>query len=388
MKNSTQALHFGAGNIGRGFIGKLLADAGIAVTFADVNDTVVNALKEKKQYTVDVVGEKSEQCLVTGVDALHSITDDVPAKIATVDMITTAVGPTVLKMVAPAIAIGIVLRQEQGNKTPLNIIACENMVRGSSQLKEMVLAELSKSQQAYVARYVGFVDSAVDRIVPPTENSASDPLRVTVETFSEWIVDQTQFCGEIPNIPGMELTDQLLAFVERKLFTLNTGHATTAYLGMLKGYATIAEAINDHDIEQSVRNTMAESGEVLIRRFGFDTQQHANYINKIIQRFRNPHLHDEIVRVGRQPIRKLGADDRLIKPLAGTLEYNVANDNLVRAIAAAFLYENNDDEQAVEVQNIIRQQGIDSAVSRFTSLTQNSRPCQSIVQSYQQLQAA
>ncbi|MCM2679615.1 mannitol-1-phosphate 5-dehydrogenase [Echinimonas agarilytica] len=383
-----QALHFGAGNIGRGFIGKLLADAGMKVTFADVNETVVNALKQKQQYYVDVVGEQSEVCLVTGVDALNSIHDDVPAKIAEVNMITTAVGPTVLKLLAPTIAQGIALRQQQGNVEALNVIACENMVRGTSQLKAMVMNELSDELKAFAAEHVGFVDSAVDRIVPPTENSEDDPLRVTVETFSEWIVDKTQFCGDIPDIAGMELTDNLLAFVQRKLFTLNTGHAATAYLGMTKGYATIADAINDTDIEQSVRNTMAESGEVLIRRFGFDREQHAQYINKIIGRFRNPHLHDEIIRVGRQPIRKLGAEDRLIKPLEGTLEYKVANENLLRTIAAAFLYKNDEDEQAVEVQEVIREQGIASAVCRFTNLEPGSIPEKSIVKAYEQQHVA
>ncbi len=70
--------------------------------------------------------------------------------------------------------------------------------------------------------------------------SSNDPLEVTVETFSEWIVDKTQFKGALPNIPGMELTDNLMAFVERKLFTLNTGHAITAYLGKLAGHHPLA----------------------------------------------------------------------------------------------------------------------------------------------------
>ncbi len=104
------------------------------------------------------------------------------------------------------------------------------MVRGTTQLKGHVFNALAEEDKAWVEAHIGFVDSAVDRIVPPSASATHDPLEVTVETFSEWIVDKTQFKGALPTIPGMELTDNLMAFVERKLFTLNTGHAITAYL--------------------------------------------------------------------------------------------------------------------------------------------------------------
>ncbi len=127
---------------------------------------------------------------------------------------------------------------------------------------------------------VGFVDSAVDRIVPPAEPNPADPLEVTVEEFSEWIVDQTQFKGDIPNIKGMELTDNLMAFVERKLFTLNTGHLICAYLGKQAGVKWIKEAIAIEEIKAQVKATMEESGAVLIKRYGFDPQAHSAYIEK------------------------------------------------------------------------------------------------------------
>src|SRR5471030_3554609 len=136
-----------------------------------------------------------------------------------------------------------------------------------------------------VEAHVGFVDSAVDRIVPPAAAGTTDPLEVTVETFSEWIVDKTQFKGPLPEIAGMELTDNLMAFVERKLFTLNTGHAITAYLGQHAGHKTIRDAILDPAIRQVVKGAMEESGAVLINRYGFDAKKHAAYINKILQRF-------------------------------------------------------------------------------------------------------
>lgn len=380
-----KALHFGAGNIGRGFIGKLLADANIHVTFADVNNVVVQALSERHEYPVKVVGETCVVETVTGVDAINSTDAKIVDSIAEVDIITTAVGPTVLKIIAGTLAQGLEKRLSQGVTTPLNIIACENMVRGTSQLKEAVFEKLSAQAQADVEKLVGFVDSAVDRIVPPAEAGETDPLAVTVETFSEWIVDETQFKGEIPAIAGMERTDNLMAFVERKLFTLNTGHCVTAYLGCLNGHKTIREAIENPQIRAEVKQAMQESGEVLIRRYGFDKDQHAAYIEKILGRFANPYLVDEVDRVGRQPIRKLGANDRLVKPLLGTIEYGVDNQTLLKGIAAALKYTNDSDPQAVELQQSIRDQGVRKTLAHYTGLDEHSVEVETVESLYNQL---
>src|SRR3712207_4353674 len=113
----------------------------------------------------------------------------------------------------------------------------------------------------------------------------------------------------------MELTDNLMAFVERKLFTLNTGHLISAYLGKQAGVKWIKEAIAIDSVKTAVKATMEESGAVLIKRYNFDPAAHAAYIEKILKRFANPYLNDDVNRVGREPIRKLSANDRLIKPL-------------------------------------------------------------------------
>ena len=373
-----KALHFGAGNIGRGFIGKLLADAGIQLTFADVNQVVLDALNARHSYQVHVVGENEQVDTVSGVNAVSSIGDDVVDLIAHVDLITTAVGPVVLERIAPAIAKGLVKRKAQGISTPLNIIACENMVRGTTQLKGHVMNALADEDKAWV----GFVDSAVDRIVPPSASATNDPLEVTVETFSEWIVDQTQFKGELPNIPGMELTDNLMAFVERKLFTLNTGHAITAYLGKLTGHQTIRDAILDEKIRAVVKGAMEESGAVLIKRYGFDADKHAAYIQKILGRFENPYLKDDVERVGRQPLRKLSAGDRLIKPLLGTLEYGLPHVNLVTGIAAAMHYRSEEDPQAQELAALIDEKGPQAALAQVSGLDANSDVVAEAVNAY------
>ncbi|EGQ8389364.1 TPA: mannitol-1-phosphate 5-dehydrogenase [Vibrio cholerae] len=379
------AVHFGAGNIGRGFIGKLLADADIAVTFADVNEPLVDQLSHQQAYKVKVVGSECKMETVSHVTAVNSASEALIERIIKTDLVTTAVGPTVLDIIAKTIAKGLSARFAAGNTQPLNVIACENMVRGTTHLKQQVYQFLTTEEQQQADALVGFVDSAVDRIVPPLQAANDDPLEVTVESFSEWIVDEQQFKGEIPQIEGMEKTDNLMAFVERKLFTLNTGHCVTAYLGCLKGHRTIREAIEDPSIHAQVKQAMQESGEVLIRRYGFDRALHSAYIEKILSRFANPYLVDEVDRVGRQPLRKLGANDRLIKPLLGTIEYGLPNGMLLKGIAAALKYRNSSDPQAVELQQSIEKEGVRSTLARYTGLAAESVEAQQIEALYQQM---
>lgn len=381
-----KALHFGAGNIGRGFIGKLLADANIELTFADVNQPLLDALNSRKSYQVRIVGEQTKFDVVDNVSAVHSGSSDAIALIADVDLVTTAVGPQILEKIAGTIAQGLVKRRADGNERPLNIIACENMVRGTSQLKQHVLKLLPADQQQWVAEHVGFVDSAVDRIVPPSEAGSSDILAVTVETFSEWIVDRTQFKDAPPAIAGMELTDNLMAFVERKLFTLNTGHAITAYLGQLAQRQTVRDAILDPEVRAVVKGAMEESGAVLIQRYGFDPAKHAAYIDKILSRFENPYLHDDVERVGRQPLRKLSAGDRLIKPLLGALEYQLPHDNLITGIAAAMHFRSEQDPQAKELAALLEKLGPHTTLAQISGLDAESKVVARAVNVYNAMQ--
>ena len=381
-----QALHFGAGNIGRGFIGKLLSDAGVHVTFADVNEQVIDEIAKRHQYPVNVVGEQSTTEIVHNVDAINSSSDKVKDYIAKVDLVTTAVGPQILARIAENMAKGLIARHQQANNAPLNIIACENMVRGTSQFKQEIFKYIPHELHQWINSHIGFVDSAVDRIVPPATSKTGDILEVTVETFSEWIVDKNQFVGNIPQIKGMEPVDNLMAFVERKLFTLNTGHAITAYLGFYNNIATIRDAILVDSIRAVVQGAMQESGQVLIKRYNFDPAKHQAYIEKILTRFENPYLHDDTARVGRQPIRKLGSGDRLVKPLLGTFEYELKNSNLLIGIAAALNYRNDDDDQATDLTQQISNKGVVQTFCDISGIESNNPIVSQIEQLYTAMQ--
>lgn len=380
-------LLFGAGNIGRGLIGKLLAQqAGSELIFADVAQPLIDQLNQQGAYPVQTVGEPQRTEWVRGITALNSSSDAAVQAVVTADLITTAVGPTVLQPIADIIARGLLQRQVDKANRYLNIIACENTLRASTRLKGFVFEKLPQKVHAWVEQQVGFVDAVVDCIVPPSPPTAVG-LTITVEPFSEWIIDRTQLKGVFPAIAGLELSDNLTAFIERKLFTLNTGHAITAYLGFLAGHETIRQAILDPQIAGVVRHAMQESGAVLIKRYGFDPRQHARYLEKIIDRFKNPLLNDAVIRVGRQPLRKLGAEDRLIKPLVGAFANQLAYGHLLKGVVAALRYHYAADPEAVRLQQFIAQRGVSTALCTFCGLEAEPKLVAEISSAYQDQRA-
>lgn len=377
------AIQFGGGNIGRGFIGAVLSQAGYKVVFADVNQELLDRINKDGKYTVHVMDVQQSQIEISNISAVNSNSDDVINEIVNAEIITTAVGVRILRFVAPAIAKGIVARKAAGIEAPLNIVACENAVRATSQLKELVYALLDEDTAAWASAHVGFADCSVDRIVPPVRSE--NPIDVVVENFYEWNVEEKSFVGGAPKIDGMNLADNLLAYIERKLFTLNTGHAITAYLGQLKGYKTIDESIADPEIYAVVKAAMQQSGEGLVRKFGFDHDAHFAYIEKIIKRFKNPYLKDDVTRVGREPLRKLSAGDRLVLPMQTALSYGLPVDKLIIGIAAALKFNNAEDPQCQQMHEAIESQGLEAAVASFTGLDAAGETVSQIVAAYKAL---
>lgn len=374
-----KAIQFGAGNIGRGFIGAVLSEAGYHVVFADVNELVVNKINEDGKYTVAIMDTECTEQVITNISAVDSRSPELAKEIAQAQVVTTAVGLGILPRIAGALAAGVAERQAQGVTEYLNVIACENGLRASSQLKDHVYSHLTDEQKAYADEYVAFPDCSVDRIVPPIKSE--NPIDVVVEKFYEWNVERASIKGDL-QMEGMNLADNLIAYIERKLFTLNTGHAITAYLGKLKGLSTIADSIADEEIYTIVKAAMQESGEGLVAKYGFDHDAHFAYIDKIIGRFRNPHLQDDVTRVGREPLRKLSANDRLIKPTMTAIEHGFATPNLVLGIGAALHYNNPEDPQSVQLQQAIAEVGVAKAFEQFSGVPADSELAAQVLAAY------
>ena len=339
------AVHFGAGNIGRGFIGLALHSAGHRVIFVDVDDSLISSIVATDSYRVIETGSTGIVHTVDNFTGLNSATntDQVVLAIAEADIVTTAVGPRVLEFVAPLIARGLAART---SSTPLAVMACENAIGATDNLKSFVAASASAAEMARAQ----FANTAVDRIVPVQEST--EGLDVTVEAFSEWVIDRTPFNGVEPVIPDAHFVDNLAPYIERKLFTVNTGHASIAYLGLRAGARHIAEALAITSVAVVVDGVLDETTRMLVARHGLDEADQRAYVAQTLERFRNPDLDDELIRVGRQPLRKLSRHERLIEPAAVLSESGVTPVALLQVIEAAMRFDVPADDESVQLQRM------------------------------------
>jgi mannitol-1-phosphate 5-dehydrogenase len=357
-----KAVHFGAGNIGRGFVGLILHNAGYEVVFADVNAELIDALAASRSYLVREVGAGASTSEVTNYRALNSASHqaDVVAEIATADVVTTAVGPNILRFVAPLIAAALADRSP--SSAPLAVMACENAINATDLLK----AEVAKTASPEELARAVFANTAVDRIVPGQPEGGG--LDVVVEAFFEWAVESGPFGDYVPVIPEAHFVDDLAPYIQRKLFTVNTGHATTAYHGFLAGASSISEAVAIPSVEAAVRAVLEETKALLVAKFDFPPAVQQQYIDTNLTRFANQELTDTVDRVGRQPLRKLSRHERFVGPAAELAELGLSFGALVDTMGAALRFDVPEDPQSVEMLGLLESLSPHGFVLQVTGL--------------------
>lgn len=366
-----KAVQFGAGNIGRGFLGQLFFESGYETVFIDIDASLVSELNRCRSYPLQIVGNNPQELLVERVRAVNG--RDIRAvaeEIKGAHIMATAIGVRVLRSLAPLVARGMEERAKLKVEEPIDLIIAENLLHSARIIKNYIFESVATEYRDYVEEHLGLVESVVSRMVPVVseEIRKKNPLSLRAEEYALLPVDRGGFKKGAPLLKGMVAYDNLKAYEERKLFTHNCGHALIAYLGYLRGYHYIYEAISDEGIREKVVGALEESGLALVKKHGFRAEEQEEHIEDLLRRFGNVALGDTVARVGRDPLRKLGSRERLIGSARLALEYGLKPEYLSLGIAAALHYDNPEDEQAVKLSREIKEKGIDWVLENICGL--------------------
>ena len=381
-----KAVMFGAGNIGRGFIGKVFSESEYEVVFIDIVSKIVDAINTDKEYPVRIVSnEFTEEVTVRNIRAIDgNNAEKVSDVIAGANIMATAVGVNVLPTIVKPLCEGLKKRFKENNNY-LNILICENLIDSHLYLRELIEAEIGLEYKEILSERVGLVEASIGRMVPlmTDEMKESNILRVWVEPFEELPVDKDGFKGGIPQIKGMVPFSPFSFYIKRKLFIHNLGHAICAYLGWGKGYEYIYECCEDKDIADKVEKAMKESARALSREYCVPPAELNAHITDLLLRFKNRALGDTVVRVGKDPIRKLGINDRLVGAAVYCIEQGIEPEYIAKGITAALRYDNKEDASATQLNAFIRNKGIDKCIREVCCIVKGSLLYEKIISNYE-----
>ena len=360
---------YGAGNIGRGFIGPTFALSGYSVGFIDINQQVISRFNQDKEYSVEVVSNDGVETLsVSGVYGIDgNDLDRVSEEIASCDIMATAIGVNVLKFIAKPIALGIKKRIER-NGAPLNIIICENLIGADEYLKGLIISQIPELAQQ-IEQNVGFVEASIGRMVPALskEEAQLNPLRIKVEPYNILPVDKNAFKGGIPEVQNLYPYQPFNLFIQRKLFMHNMSHALTAYLGYLKNYQYIYQAISDSDIKYAAYRALTQSAQAVAKENDVEVSFLLSHAENLIYRFSNKALGDTVERVGKDTIRKLGNNDRLIGIINLCEKHQVNCEVLCVGVAAGMFFAPTEDTASIELSSYARENGVLKTLEKYSN---------------------
>jgi len=376
-----KAVMYGAGNIGRGFIGKTFSESGYEVCFIDVKQEMIDQFNQDGEYRVHVVSNEADRYdVVKHVYAVNGNTPQAIQQIADCNIMATAVGIKILPYIIDNIVQGMRLRMDKGGG-PINIILAENQMDVDMIMRRWIYKKLNQKEQEWADKNLGLVEASIGRMVPPLtkEEQEEEPLLIAVEPYEELPVDRDAFKGVIPDLKGLIPYSPFGFYIKRKLFIHNMGHAICAYLGWLKGCWYIWEAIRDPQIYRVAENAMIDVAVSLHQEYDVPLSEIVKNVEDLLKRFGNQSLKDTTERVAADPIRKLRKDDRLTGAALYCLEHDGRNPlPIITGIVAALHYSNASDPSAVKIQQTLREMGLSKAIEHYLGVIEQEQLIQMI----------
>ena len=330
---------FGAGKIGRSFVGQLFANAGFEVVFVDIFQRVIDQLNLRGGY--DVVIKKPEGDEIIRVKGVRGIigteVEKVAGELADCRIAAVSVGQKGLPFIIPALAMGLRLRFARHGKYPLDIILAENMREAGQYVFELLCKELPTDFP--VREMTGLIETSIGKMVPimPQAEQEHDPLLVYAESYNTLILDKKAFKNPIPDVPGLAPKENIKAWVDRKSYIHNFGHAAAAYRGYLivPKAKYLFTALENNAVYEHTRSAMMQSAVILMAKYPGEFTEAAleEHIDDLLSRFSNKALGDTIFRVGCDLRRKLYRTDRILSPLLDGIEMGLPVDKIVEVFA-------------------------------------------------------
>jgi fructuronate reductase len=214
---------------------------------------------------------------------------------------------------------GLHLRHQRG-LGPCLVLSCDNLSDNGPTLQRAVLgfaARRDGALAAWIEKGTRFPRTMVDSITPATDAALrlrvaqalglQDAWPVQRERFAQWVVEETDFAAQ-PDWAsvGVTLSRDVSVYERAKLRLLNGAHSTLAYLGLLAGLETVAQAMAQPTLRAFVERLMIEDIEPTLT--GEDL---VAYRRSILRRFENPAMEHHLAQIAwdgsqKLPIRLLG----------------------------------------------------------------------------------
>lgn len=361
-----KALHFGAGNIGRGLIGDVLSKNQFNITFVDTNENVIKQINEDSGYTLEFTNEEESEIFINHVMALNGVKEaaQIISSFPEFNIITTSVGADNLNKVAKTIKQGLLKSSANGQHMP--VLANENIVNATDILKEEIKKISSGEEWDTIERNTSFLNTAIDRQCMPKMSDGKSII--TVEPYHEWVIECNDDNNLVNQLSQTTVVNDLKPYLERKLYIVNAEHAAFAYLGSLLGFQTIQQAGNDDLVLNFIRKYLYETADYFMEKYNMLHDEISKFIEKTIERHTDENLNDSVHRVAKDPIRKLNKKDRLVAPMLELEMLGADNRKAKTVIASAYLYQFDEDPQSIEIQRMIKGKGLLETIMEISEL--------------------
>ena len=365
---------WGAGRIGRGFVAEAFDSPGYQLVLVDIVKPLIDSLNQAGKYTIhhaDASGIRDT--VITGYVA-HETGDEkalLPYFLGAQPIVCVPGFASKVMELAQMMAHYVELRAEKTPDDPIDFVLSINMMHPEVAFREALKEALSGDEKVlqYLDAKVGIAPTVVMCITPatPEEYLLLDPLSIYNNNFPELIIGKKGLRGALPAGGMIRLTDDIDAEETRKIYSLNMVHALVSYLCQGKPYKYIIDAVNDTEIVPQLIAALEESAIGLTGEFGFTIKEMRAWNQRMFSLLENPHISDDLIRLGSDSLRKLGGDDRLVGAARLSLKHGGTPKIIAKAIRLGYEYKN-PDEGTEEVQRLVQTEGLIGAMRKVSSI--------------------